>query len=59
MTNAWFLWYGMACGLSRTETMDMPWGALLDQIALYQINVQGARYKRPSTADEDIIPDVV
>lgn len=48
----------MACGLSRTETLDLPFGELLDLIAVYQIKQEGARLKHVLT-DEDIIPNVL
>lgn len=47
----------MAIGLSRTETLDIPYGELLDLIAVYQIKMEGAQLKRALT-DSDIIPDV-
>lgn len=47
----------MAVGLSRLETMDLPYGELLDLVAVHQIKQEGARLKR-ATTDDDIIPDV-
>lgn len=44
-------------GLSREETLDIPFGELLDLIAVHQIKTEGARLKR-ALSDEDIIPDV-
>lgn len=43
--------------MSRTEALDIPYGELLDLIAIYQIKYEGARLRRRMT-DEDIIPDV-
>lgn len=57
MTAAWFLWYGMAIGMSREETLDIPYGELLDMIAIHQIKCEGAKLRR-TMSDEDIIPDV-
>lgn len=57
MTAAWFLWYGMAIGMSRDETLDIPYGELLDMIAIQQIKCEGAKLRR-TMSDEDIIPDV-
>ncbi len=48
----------MAIGMSREETLDLPYGELLDLIAVYQIKCEGARLKR-ALSDEDIIPDVL
>lgn len=58
LTFPWFLWYGMAAGLSRRETLDSPYGELMDLIAIYQIKCEGARLRRVLN-DEDIIPDVL
>jgi len=52
------MWYGMAIGLTRTETLDLPYGELLDLIAIHQIKCEGAKLRRV-LADEDIIPDVL
>lgn len=48
----------MAIGLTWTETLDLPYGELLDLIAVHQIKCEGARFKR-ALSDEDIIPDVL
>lgn len=48
----------MAAGLSRCETLDSPYGELMDLIAIYQIKCEGARLRRVLN-DEDIIPDVL
>lgn len=45
-------------GLSREETLDCPYGELLDLIAIQQIKYEGASLRRP-LSDEDIIPDVL
>lgn len=52
------MWYGLAIGLTREETLDLPYGELLDLIAIHQIKCEGARFKR-ALSDEDIIPDVL
>lgn len=57
MTPEWFLWYGMSVGLSYSEALDIPFGELLDYVAIEQIKREGARLRR-SLTDEDIIPDV-
>ena len=56
-TAAWFLWYGMAIGMSREEALDIPYGELLDMIAIQQIKLEGAKLCRVMS-DEDVIPDV-
>lgn len=38
--------------------LDLPYGELLDLIAVHQIKCEGARLKR-ALSDEDIIPDVL
>ena len=43
--------------MSREETLDIPYGELLDLIAVHQIKYEGAKLRRVLT-DEDIIPDV-
>lgn len=43
--------------MSRMEALDIPYGELLDLIAVYQIKQEGARLKRGMT-DDEIIPDV-
>ena len=48
----------MACGLTRTEALDLPFGELLDLIAVFQVKHEGAKPKHVLT-DEDIIPDVL
>lgn len=45
MTSAWLLWYGMKIGLSRRETLALPFGELLDFIAIQQIKNEGAKRK--------------
>lgn len=45
-------------GLTRTEALDIPFGELLDLIAVHQIKQEGAR-PRWATPDEEIIPDVL
>ena len=47
----------MAVGLSYTEALDVPFGELLDYIAIEQIKREGFRPRRTLT-DEEIIPDV-
>lgn len=48
----------MASGLRMGEALDLPFGELLDLIAIYQIKEEGAKPRRNLT-DEDIIPDVL
>lgn len=47
----------MKVGLSREETLCIPFGELLDLIAIEQIKHEGATLRR-ALSDEDIIPDV-
>lgn len=57
MTPEWFLWYGMAVGLTYTQALDIPFGELLDYVAIEQIKREGFRLHRALT-DDEIIPDV-
>lgn len=47
----------MACGLSRTEAYNIPFGQLQDLTAIYQIKEEGAEYRPVLSRDEEIIPD--
>lgn len=47
----------MAVGLSYTEALDVPFGELLDYIAIEQIKREGFTLKHALT-DEEIIPNV-
>lgn len=51
------MWYGMAVGLSYTEALDVPFGELLDYIAIEKIKREGFAPKRTLT-DDEIIPNV-
>lgn len=51
------MWYGMRVGLTYDQALDIPFGELLDYVAIEQIKTEGARRKKVLT-DEDIIPDV-
>ena len=58
------MWYGMAVGLSFAlaaqhagEALDVPFGELLDYIAIEQIKREGFAPKHALT-DEEIIPNV-
>lgn len=51
------MWYGMAVGLSYTEALDVPFGELLDYIAIEQIKREGFAPKH-TLADDEIIPNV-
>ena len=57
MTPEWFLWYGMNVGLSYAQALDIPFGELLDFVAIEQIKREGYRQKYALT-DDEIIPDV-
>ncbi len=46
------MWYGMAVGLTYTEALDVPFGELLDYIAIEQI-------KREGFAPFPLIKDIV
>lgn len=48
----------MACGLSKTEAMDTPFGEVQDLVAIYQIKHEGCEYREIRSRDEDVIPDV-
>lgn len=52
MTSAWLLWYGMKIGLSRHETLVLPFGELLDFIAIQQIKSEGAK-RKPTIEDNE------
>lgn len=51
------MWYGMRVGLTYEQALDIPFGELLDFVAIEQIKVEGAHQKHILT-DDDIIPDV-
>lgn len=51
------MWYGMRAGLSYREALDVPFGELLDFVAIEQVKREGFRPRRNLT-DEEIIPDV-
>ena len=51
------MWYGMAVGLSYSEALTIPFGELLDYIAIEQIKREGCKLRQVLT-DEEIIPDV-
>ncbi len=57
MTPEWFLWYGMAVGLTYAQALDIPFGELLDYVAIEQIKREDFRLRRALT-DDEIIPDV-
>lgn len=44
-------------GLTYNETLDIPFGELLDLVSIEQIKTEGFKRRRVLT-DEDIIPDV-
>lgn len=48
----------MACGLSRSEAMDAPFGEIQDLTAIYQIKEEGCEFRPVLRRDEEIIPDV-
>lgn len=48
----------MACGLSRVEAYNTPFGQVQDLTAIYQIKEEGAEYRPVLSLDEEIIPDV-
>lgn len=48
----------MACGLSRVEAYNTPFGQVQDLTAVYQIKEEGAEYRPVFSRDEEIIPDV-
>lgn len=47
----------MRVGLSYGEALDIPFGELLDYMAIEQVKAEGAKLRWAET-DEDIIPDV-
>lgn len=52
------MWYGMASGLTYAQALDIPFGELLDYMALYQSRREGYRIRNYTSYDEDVIPDV-
>lgn len=48
----------MACGLSKQEALNTPFGEIRDLAAIYQIKEEGCEYRPVLTRDEEIIPDV-
>lgn len=52
------MWYGMRVGLTYDQSLDIPFGELLDFVAIEQIKAEGFRQKRILPQDEEIIPDV-
>ena len=48
----------MRVGLTYQQALDIPFGELLDYIAIEQVKVEGFRLKRKIAKDEEIIPDV-
>ena len=57
LTPAWFIWYGLQAGLDYQAVLALPFGDILDLMAVHQIKTEGAQAKQQLT-DEDIIPDV-
>lgn len=51
------MWYGMRAGLSYREALDVPFGELLDFVAIEQVKREGFAPKHALT-DEEIIPNV-
>ena len=51
------MWYGMQVGLTYNQALDIPFGELLDFVAIEQIKHEGFSVSRILT-DEDIIPNV-
>lgn len=54
----WYLWYAMACGLTRQEALASPFGEVQDLAAIYQIKNEGCEYREVRSRDEEVIPDV-
>ena len=52
------MWYGMAVGLTYDQALDIPFGELLDYVAIEQIKREGFRQRR-TLSDDEIIPDVL
>lgn len=48
LSLSWFMWYGLAIGLTRTETLDLPYGELMDLVAIHQIKCEEPSYAAPS-----------
>ena len=55
--DRWYLWYGLTLGLTYDQSLDLPFGELMDLISIEQIKHEGMVRRRVLT-DEDIIPDV-
>ena len=47
----------MRVGLTYDQALDIPFGELLDFVAIEQVKCEGFEVRR-SSADEEIIPDV-
>lgn len=52
LSPEWYLWYGARIGLTRNETMFLPFGELLTLIAIQQIKTEGAKRKEEMTIFE-------
>ena len=45
ITPEWYLWYGMEVGLTRNESLSIPFSLLLDLIAIHQSKKKGGAAK--------------
>lgn len=52
MNRSWFVFYGLQLGMTRQETLDTPYGEMLDLINCLAIYNGGADEKRKLTFDE-------
>lgn len=57
MSPSWFIYYGLQVGLTLDETLDLPFGELLDLINIHRI-VNGFAKEKREISDDDIIPDI-
>lgn len=47
----WLIWYGLHIGLSYQDTLDLPFGELLDLISVEQVKREGAKLRETEEAE--------
>lgn len=53
MSPEWYIWYGLRVGLSYDQANDIPFGELLDYVAIEQVKHEGAKLKKTWEEPED------
>lgn len=48
----------MRVGLTYEQALTIPFGELLDYVAIEQIKTEGFRHKNDVSRDEEVIPNV-